>query len=160
LTVVQTESALLVIIPGATGPYPYEIKKHWMNHKKLTEAEHQEVFSSLDLSKEQNRTALPMDPRNPLPRKALKDNTDLTYSQLRCLMPEQLLNDQVINTSLALLQRLTRKALVMSTYTYTRYYADCLSSKTWGGKRKLRKAIDKHMDLYQVRTASVPNLFM
>jgi len=49
------------------------------------------------------------------------DTHGLTYGQLRCLSLETSLNDQMMNTYFSLLQRVSKQALVLDTFFFTRY---------------------------------------
>lgn len=59
-------------------------------------------------------------------------NVSLTYANLACLLPGELLNDQVINTVVDLLQWQTKTTLISLSFTWTKFkkMADKLSADT------------------------------
>jgi len=147
---------------GVKGPYPYSLRKNWLGREELTQSEVQAASTALATAQEfrnMNATVL-----QEIPNKCGKTghfNADLTNVQLRCLQPLTFLNDQVINVTLTMLQRLPEAAtvLVLPTFMWAQYELDTRHQRTkdkLSPTAYLQRRIHKHMELFNVRSAVVP----
>jgi Ulp1 family protease len=145
---------------GVKGPYPYSLRKNWLGREELTQSEVQAASTALATAQEfrnMNATVL-----HEIPSKCGTTgllNADLTNVQLRCLQPLTFLNDQVINVTLTMLQRLPEAAtvLVLPTFMWAQYEMDTKGQKVSASATdKLKRRIHKHMKLFNVRSAVVP----
>jgi hypothetical protein len=95
-------------------PFPYSLGSEMPSKNALTVDEELMVHDALNFP---NSEAVVLRKFPGL----LIDTHGLTYGQLRCLSLETSLNDQIMNTYFALLQRLSKQALVLDTFFFKRY---------------------------------------
>jgi hypothetical protein len=148
---------------GTNGEYPYSLRKDWLCREELNESELEAVSTALAARTYEDRYASALQ-INPNKRGTTgPQNADLTYFQLKCLEPSTFLNDQVINVTLTMLQRLPEAAtvLVLPTSPWVRYQGDTRGCEDDSNQRreaflKLQRIIRKHLEEYNVRSAVVP----
>jgi Ulp1 family protease len=143
---------------GVKGPHPYSLRKNWLGREELTQSEVQAASTALAKAQEiqnMHATVLQQDPN--LCGRTGPLNADLTNEQLRCLEPLTFLNDQVINVTYQLLQRLPEAAtvLVLPSFMWTQYEIDTRRQKV-SPTNKLQRRIHMHMEQFNVRSAVVP----